>query len=53
MPPVDDGTDPIDNWEIRVGDITYAVAVFPSDQGFVAAWRCPTCETRQGMLTTY
>jgi len=48
MPPVDDDTDPIDTWEIRVGDIAYAVAVFPSGDQFVAAWRCPVCERRQG-----
>ena len=38
----------IDLRELRVGNIAYSVAVFPSNGKFVTAWRCPVCERRQG-----
>ena len=40
--------DPIDNWEIQFGGITYSVSVITNGDKFVATWRCPICETRQG-----
>ena len=38
----------IDLRQLRLGEITYSVAVFPSGDTFVTAWRCPVCERRQG-----
>ena len=43
-----DEAEPIDNWQIIVGDITYTAAIFPSDGQFVGSWRCPVCQQRQG-----
>jgi hypothetical protein len=43
---MDDSTDQIETREIPVGNITYSIDVFPSDDQFVTTWRCPLCERR-------
>jgi hypothetical protein len=48
MDPEADDTPQIDLSELRLGNIAYSIAVFPSVDKFVTAWRCPVCERRQG-----
>jgi hypothetical protein len=43
-----DETAAIELSELRLGNIVYSIAVFPSNNRFVTAWRCPVCERRQG-----
>jgi hypothetical protein len=45
---IDDDAKPLETRQVLVGNMTYSVSVFPSDGLFVASWRCPVCEQRQG-----
>jgi hypothetical protein len=46
--PPHDKAQPLETRQVLAGNMTYSVTLDPSDDNFVASWRCPVCERRQG-----